>query len=46
MKKPIARLNETAWGIAILNLLCGALLVLCIAALISESFNPFIYFRF
>ena len=46
LKKPIARLNETAWGIAILNLLCGALFVLCIAALISESFNPFIYFRF
>ena len=46
LKKPIERLNETAWGVAVLNVVCIALLVLCIAALISERFNPFIYFRF
>ena len=46
LKKPIARMNETAWGVAVLNLICTALLVVCIASLISESFNPFIYFRF
>ena len=46
LKKPIARMNETAWGVAVLNVVCIALLVVCIASLISESFNPFIYFRF
>ena len=46
LKKPIAQLNETAWGVAVLNLLSVVLLAACVAALISESFNPFIYFRF
>ena len=46
LKKPIERLNETAWGVAVLNVVCIALLAVCVAALISERFNPFIYFRF
>ena len=46
LKKPVARLSETAWGVALLNVVCVALLVVCVAALVSESFNPFIYFRF
>ena len=46
LKKPTEHMNETVWGVAVLNLICIALLVFCVAALISESFNPFIYFRF
>ena len=46
LKKPLARMNESWIGVAVLNLICLALLVLCVAVLISESFNPFIYFRF
>ena len=39
-------LNARVWGIAVLNVLCLVLLVVCVASLITESFNPFIYFRF
>ena len=45
-KQPIRYLNGRAWGVAILNLVCAALLLVCVAMLITESFNPFIYFRF
>jgi len=37
------RLSERKW---ILNIICLGLLVLCIAMLISNTYNPFIYFRF
>ena len=46
LKKPVERMNETAGGVAVLDVLCMLLLLASIAALITESFNPFIYFRF
>lgn len=46
LKKTIARMNDTVVGVAVLNVICAVLFIVCVASLISESFNPFIYFRF
>ncbi|MBQ9044488.1 MAG: MBOAT family protein [Oscillospiraceae bacterium] len=46
LRRPTERMGETALGALVLNVVCLALLLLCIAVLINEAFNPFIYFRF
>ena len=37
---------DGAAAVAVKNILCALLMLVCIAMLISSSFNPFIYFRF
>lgn len=40
------QLKNEVWDTMIKNILCVILYVVCIAFIISESFQPFIYFRF
>ncbi len=40
------RAEKTAWGGALRVLVPAALMLLCTAALATQSYNPFIYFRF
>ena len=40
------KLSANRWSAAIELTLCALLLFLCVAALASQSYNPFLYFRF
>jgi len=40
------KLEGRAWGSAAEIALCGAALLLCTAVLASQSYNPFLYFKF
>ena len=40
------RLQEKTWARYAAIGVCAVLMVLCVAALVSQSYNPFIYFRF
>ncbi len=46
LRRPLEKLPRTLGGTIALDVLCVALLALCIASLISTQYNPFIYFRF
>ena len=40
------KMREKAWGRGLSVAIAGVLLLLSVAALVSQSYNPFIYFRF
>ena len=40
------RLKEKAWADYVMIPIGAVLMLLCVAALVSQSYNPFIYFRF
>ena len=48
---PLAKLlwekaKDKRWMPLAEGLLCAAALLLCVAGLVSDSYNPFLYFRF
>ena len=40
------KIREKTWGGYAAVVVCVVLMMLCVAALVSQSYNPFIYFRF
>ncbi len=40
------KLRQKTWGSYAAIVVCALLMLLCVAALVSQSYNPFIYFRF
>ena len=46
LRRPMERLSRSGAGTILLDSLCAVLLMLCITSLVSEAYNPFIYFRF
>ncbi|MBQ4641981.1 MAG: MBOAT family protein [Oscillospiraceae bacterium] len=40
------KIREKSWGQYAAIGVCAVLMLLCVAALVSQSYNPFIYFRF
>ena len=45
-KKVANALAEKSWFGILSIAVCGVLMLLCVAVLVSQSYNPFIYFRF
>ena len=40
------RVREKQWVMVLETVLCAAVLLLCTASLVNQSYNPFLYFRF